>query len=184
MPSYRALRQVEFAVSLFLVSLGVFFLSAMAAVILVAKRLPVPQRLPDWLWVATALLLASSGTFYAAERAVRQERLRRMRTWMLATVIGGVAFFAVQSLGLWELCVRHLAQERPTQTWILLSLLVGLHALHVIVGLALLGLVAMRAWTGRFDHEYHLGLTLAGRYWHFLAIVWLAVLMVAVFVVR
>ncbi len=164
------------AVNLLIASLSVFFAAGIAAVLLVARRLPQSAAIPWSLWLATACLLATSTALHLACRAVRREHQTALRVWIAAASVLAVGFCAAQSFGMWELCTRHLEVRTGGQTWILLFVLVGLHAAHVFAGLGILGVVCIRAWLGRFDHEYHLGLTLTARYWHFLDAVWLAVL--------
>ena len=44
----------------------------------------------------------------------------------------------------------------------------------MIVGLALLGSIAYRAWSGRYSREYyHTPIEMTGLYWHFVDIVWI-----------
>ena len=56
------------------------------------------------------------------------------------------------------------------------AMLVLLHGLHFAGGLGVLGWVAAQTQRGRYDHEYHGGLTLAARYWTFLDVSWLVML--------
>ena len=56
------------------------------------------------------------------------------------------------------------------------AMLVLLHGLHFVGGLLLLAVVAVRTARGRYDHEYHGGLTLTSRYWTFLDVSWLVML--------
>ena len=48
----------------------------------------------------------------------------------------------------------------------------GLHALHVLGGIAILGWLARAVRGGRLDGVYHTPLELGGMYWHFVDIVW------------
>ena len=48
----------------------------------------------------------------------------------------------------------------------------GLHALHIIVGLILLGSVAWSAWRGHFSSAYYTPVEMVGLYWHFVDIIW------------
>ncbi len=48
----------------------------------------------------------------------------------------------------------------------------GLHALHMVIGITLLGVIAWLAWRGRFSAEYFTPVEIAGLYWHFVDIVW------------
>ena len=56
------------------------------------------------------------------------------------------------------------------------AMLVLLHGAHFVGGLLVLGVAAVRTARGRYDHEYHGGLTLASRYWTFLDVSWLIML--------
>jgi cytochrome c oxidase subunit III len=49
----------------------------------------------------------------------------------------------------------------------------GLHALHMIIGLGLLGTIAWMAHKGRFSSEYYTPVEMSGLYWHFVDIVWI-----------
>jgi cytochrome c oxidase subunit 3 len=49
----------------------------------------------------------------------------------------------------------------------------GLHALHMIIGLGLLGTIAWMAHRGRFSSEYYTPVEMSGLYWHFVDIVWI-----------
>ncbi len=52
-----------------------------------------------------------------------------------------------------------------------------LHALHVAGGIISLGIVTVRTIMGRYDHERHFAVDFAAQYWHFLDIVWIAMLL-------
>jgi cytochrome c oxidase subunit 3 len=52
----------------------------------------------------------------------------------------------------------------------------GLHALHMIVGLAVLGVLAWLAHRGRFSPEYNAPVEVGGLYWHFVDVVWIFLL--------
>ena len=49
----------------------------------------------------------------------------------------------------------------------------GLHAVHMIIGLGLLGTIAWMAHRGRFSSEYYTPVEMSGLYWHFVDIVWI-----------
>jgi cytochrome c oxidase subunit 3 len=49
----------------------------------------------------------------------------------------------------------------------------GLHALHMIIGLGLLGTIAWMAHKGKFSSEYYTPVEMSGLYWHFVDIVWI-----------
>jgi cytochrome c oxidase subunit 3 len=49
----------------------------------------------------------------------------------------------------------------------------GLHAFHVIVGMAILVWVLRRTIRGDFDRNYHIPVELGGLYWHLVDLVWI-----------
>jgi cytochrome c oxidase subunit 3 len=64
--------------------------------------------------------------------------------------------------------------QRTTQLFFsLYFVMTGLHALHMIVGIVILFIIAWMAHKGRFDSEYHAPVEMTGLYWHFVDIVWI-----------
>jgi cytochrome c oxidase subunit 3 len=53
--------------------------------------------------------------------------------------------------------------------------IVGLHALHVVVGLVVSAVVQLKAALGRYDGGHHRSAEAACLYWHFVDAVWLFV---------
>lgn len=49
----------------------------------------------------------------------------------------------------------------------------GLHALHMVVGLAIMTWLLWKAWSGAFTPEYYAPVEISGLYWHFVDIVWI-----------
>jgi cytochrome c oxidase subunit III len=49
----------------------------------------------------------------------------------------------------------------------------GLHALHMIVGIGVLAVLAIMAGRGKFTSQYFAPLEISGLYWHFVDIVWI-----------
>ena len=56
--------------------------------------------------------------------------------------------------------------------WIYFAM-TGLHALHMIIGLAVMSWLLYKAWRGTFTHEYFAPVEMSGLYWHFVDIVWI-----------
>lgn len=49
----------------------------------------------------------------------------------------------------------------------------GLHALHMIVGLAIMAWLLWTAYKGYYNSEYYMPVEMSGLYWHFVDIVWI-----------
>jgi cytochrome c oxidase subunit 3 len=69
----------------------------------------------------------------------------------------------------------HFRPELPEHAqlfWFLYWVMTGLHALHVIIGVGLLSVLARWAGKGRFILNYS-AVEVSGLYWHFVDIVWI-----------
>jgi cytochrome c oxidase subunit 3 len=55
-------------------------------------------------------------------------------------------------------------------------IMTGLHALHLIIGIAMLAIQAVLAWRGWFPPAYYAPVEIAGLYWHFVDVVWIFLL--------
>jgi cytochrome c oxidase subunit 3 len=49
----------------------------------------------------------------------------------------------------------------------------GLHAVHVIVGMIVIGWLIFRGTRGDFSSEYYTPVDLGGLYWHIVDLVWI-----------
>ena len=49
----------------------------------------------------------------------------------------------------------------------------GLHALHMVIGIAILLVLVVMALRGRFGASYYTPVEVTGLYWHFVDIVWI-----------
>ena len=48
----------------------------------------------------------------------------------------------------------------------------GLHALHITIGIGVIGWLLWRLKKGTIDSERYMGVELMGLYWHFVDLVW------------
>jgi cytochrome c oxidase subunit 3 len=170
---------------IFLATLTVLFLAAIVgclAVRLKATGWPPPgmPRLPAGLWLATAILAAGSATIHRALRLVRAGEGSASTRWLAVTLALGGAFLAVQGWNWWGLIRVRLTAASNLYAFTFF-MLTGLHAVHVVGGVALLAVVVARSHLGRYGSGHHPGVTYAAMYWHFLDAIW--VLLFAVLVV-
>ena len=162
---------------LFLVALGVLFVSVILGYVVVRvdngsdfipEGAPPP---PALLLVSTALLLLSSVTMQGAVRAGRTGD-RRQGPRMAFTVALAVGFLALQGIAWWQLARESLLPTDSLYAWTF-YVLTALHALHVLGGLPPMAIVTARALRGRYGPDNHRGLVYCAMYWHFLDAVWL-----------
>lgn len=175
MPGAGALGMV-----IFLASLAVLFLAAIAGYLVVRLRAtawppPGMPRLPSGLWIATLVLLACSATVHRAHRSIRLGETTATTRWLGATLGFGLLFLVVQVANWWRLISLDMGIHARNLYAFTFYMLTGLHAAHVVGGLVLLGVVSWRASRGRYGSGHHPGVTYAEMYWHFLDAVWIVV---------
>lgn len=136
-----------------------------------------PQAIfPPVFAFSTVMLGLGSLALSQAVQAVRRERQRRFRGWLLGALAFGTLFVAAQLIGLNWLMHRQSPDEAATGVEPFVAVCASLHALHFFVALLFLAFVLARAEAGRYDHEYYWGVTVCAWFWHMLGIVWLAIL--------
>lgn len=123
--------------------------------------------------IFTALLLASSLSFFIAERSHARHRFRHARLWLAVTLVLGLSFLLGQAHEYYKLIVQGLAPssgEFGTGFYTL----TGFHGLHVLLGLITLTILFAFSCAGRLRGQHQV-LAAAGIYWHFVDAVWLGV---------
>ena len=131
---------------------------------------PDQPRLPVLLpGVNTGAMAASSAALAVAQRALQAGRHRACGAWLALAAFLGATFLSLQLAvwsGLWRAGLRPSGGTYPSAFYGLTAL----HALHVVVGLVALGMLAARARAGRAEQ---LGVDLWAWYWHAVGAVWL-----------
>lgn len=169
---------------IFLATLAVLFVAAIVGYLFVrlkAADWPPPgmPRLPAGLWLASFVLLAASAAIHSSLRTIRMDERTASTRWLSITLGLGIAFLAVQSWNWWGLIRLHLTAGSNLYAFTFF-MLTGLHAAHVIGGIALLAVVLSRARRGRYGSGHHPGVTYAAMYVHFLDAIWLLLFAVMV----
>ena len=136
---------------------------------------PTPREVLKVPILITVLLLSSSGTITAAERALKHGRVRAFAMWWLATILLGVAFLVGTALEWRELITEHHLTIRTNLFGTTFYSLVGLHATHVLVGLIALTVVMLLTAAGKVTQEHAWRTVVLGLYWHFVDVVWVVV---------
>ena len=132
----------------------------------------------------TAVLLLSSLTMALAVHASQTGRRRSLIAYLLSTMILGATFLGVKYVEYSEKFAHHLVpgphfmHEGPQAQHVELFMgfyfaMTGMHALHMLIGMGILGTLVVMAWRGRFSPAYHAPVVVSGLYWHFVDIVWI-----------
>ena len=111
----------------------------------------------------TFVLITSSWFMVMALQAIQQGDQARMKSWLLATILGGSFFLGVQVYEYIEL-VDHGALPNVDIFWSTFYAMTGFHGFHVFVGIVWLICAYVGALRGSFTKENYLRLELAGLY--------------------
>ena len=98
----------------------------------------------------TLVLIGSSLTMAMGVYSAAIGKKNRVVGFILATILLGSVFLGVKYFEM-----------------------TGLHALHMVIGLGIMSVIAFMAWRKTFDAEYYTPVEVAGLYWHFVDIVWI-----------
>jgi cytochrome c oxidase subunit III len=134
----------------------------------------------------TAVLIFSSLTMALAVRAAQTGQPARTQVmWLVGTMILGTVFLGVKVIEYADKFEHHIvpgphfdksAWTHPAgveQFYSLYFIMTGLHALHMIIGIGLMTVIAIMAWRKHFDRTYYTPVEVSGLYWHFVDIVWI-----------
>src|SRR5262245_9091228 len=136
--------------------------------------------------VNTGILIFSSFTMALAVRAAQLSRSRAVVLFLALTIVLGAAFLGIKAIEYGDKFAHHHVpgqagfhlEGAPNQAhgqmyFCLYFAMTGLHALHMIVGVGLLAVMAGMAAKGRFSADNHNAIECTGLYWHFVDIVWI-----------
>jgi len=166
----------KFAIWLFLATEVMFFSGLIGAYVILrtgAETWPNPaDRLAvDLTALNTFILITSSWlmvkALFAAHHGDRGGTLR----WLAATIVGGAIFVGVQVYEYFEL-IGHGHLPNVDIFWSTFYIMTGFHGLHVVVGVIWLIAAWFKTLNGGYSQRDHVGLELAGLYWHFVDLVW------------
>jgi cytochrome c oxidase subunit 3 len=137
--------------------------------------------------INTAVLLGSSYVMALAVHAAREGQTKSLVRRLLLTIVLGLIFIGIKFTEYTIEYHEHLVPQlnyaavspegaaRPAQTQLFMTfyfMMTGLHAVHMIAGLCVLGVLAYFAHRNKFSPAYHNPIELAGLYWHFIDMVW------------
>ncbi len=121
----------------------------------------------------TTVLLLSSFFMNRAETAMSHGDRRGFFIGSGVTVFLGLLFVA-GVLGVeWPSAIAEGVTPSVDAAGAIFFMMTGMHALHVISGLVILGTVMRKGAMGVYSSEKHWGVEAAAVYWHFVDVVWI-----------
>lgn len=143
-----------------------------------SKKLDVPLGA-----INTAVLLTSSLTMALAVRAAQLKQRRPLVLLLAATAILGAVFLGVKAVEWRHDFHEHLIPgpnfrfdsahfAEAQMFFVIYFLMTGLHAIHLIIGIGIVGLYAL--WCGRAARvgSRETQVEVVGLYWHFVDLMW------------
>ena len=118
--------------------------------------------------INTLVLLTSSLMAVLAHQAAQKGNGPRAANFLWLTILGAVMFVGIKSVE-WTLEISHGFVLTKSPFWSFYYCAAGLHALHVIAGATIMGIVAIDARKGKELQRVEL----IGIYWHFVDVVWI-----------
>jgi heme/copper-type cytochrome/quinol oxidase subunit 3 len=118
----------------------------------------------------TLLMLASAATVTAGAAAARAGLRRRTLGLLAATAALGVAFLVGQYLEFDGLAHERQVPLTADHAAALFYVITGYHGLHVVAGVVLLGVLALRSARATAPNT---SLAVAALYWQFVDVVWI-----------
>jgi len=139
---------------------------------------PTPKQVLETPIFYTFCLLYSSFTIHRAAKLLeRGRRVPFLAWWLLTIVLGGLFLFGTGQE--WHRLIYERGLTVSTNLFgTTYYSLVGLHASHLIAGLAMLVVVLSFAVRGRVDQEHSARIQVLSMYWHFVDAVWVVVFIV------
>ncbi|HVZ60151.1 MAG TPA: cytochrome c oxidase subunit 3 family protein [Terriglobales bacterium] len=133
--------------------------------------------------VNTVVLLCSSFTMVVAVWAAQTGNRRLLVMFLIITMILGIGFEGFKGLEYfrhfeegslpgpyWHLDVAN--PFRVQMFFLIYFIMTGVHAIHLAIGIILLGVLAWFSHKGKYSANYYTPIENAGLYWHFVDIVW------------
>ena len=134
--------------------------------------------------INTAVLITSSLTMALAVHAAQLGQRRLLMIFLVVTMVLGTVFLGIKAVEYYHKFAEHhvpgatfqFEREHQRHAQIFFSLyfiMTGLHAIHMIIGIAVLLVMWIWAWRGRITSDYAAPIEISGLYWHFVDIVWI-----------
>ena len=124
--------------------------------------------------VSTFDLLMSSLWMVLALAAVQRGDMKWAKVWLLGVAVGGAIFLGFQTYEFTSF-VREGLTLQTNLFGCTFFVLTGTHGAHVAVGVLWMLTLWTRALQGKLGPQHALTVEIAGLYWHFVDVVWIAI---------
>lgn len=173
LPSVRKVAMI----SLIAAESALFCIFLVAYIFYLGKSLnpPFPSQILELPTFASVALLSSSATIVFAEKALHRRQSEKFYLWWLVTILLGVIFLGYTAYEWYKFIYYYHFTLATNVFGSTFYSLIGLHASHVIVGLALLLLVLTMSLMGKLNTAHYEHVEMVSWYWHFVDAIWVVV---------
>lgn len=136
--------------------------------------------------INTIVLLLSSFLVALGVRSTQVGNRRLLMLCLAGTIVLGAVFLGIKGAEYYD---HYLSGQVPGVLFeyegttpgiakqvelflVLYFTMTATHALHMIIGMAIMGFLLYKAWQGRYGTEYFTPVELGGLYWHFVDLIW------------
>jgi cytochrome c oxidase subunit III len=135
--------------------------------------------------INTGILLTSSFSMALAVRSAQTGKRAWLALLLVITMFLGVAFLGIKGSEYLQKINENFFPGSPNFSFpgkdpqavrlffSLYFVMTGLHAIHMIVGILLIGVMALRALFKQITPQHYMPVEMLGLYWHFVDIVWI-----------
>ncbi len=122
--------------------------------------------------INTLVLITSSYFVVMAVAAIRRGAAGHCTRWLILAVLSGSVFVWIK---LAEFAAKHAEGiTLSTNTFYMFYLsLTFFHFMHVLMGMVILSVVALKAYRGAYNAQEHTGVETGASYWHMVDLVWI-----------
>lgn len=131
-------------------------------------------EIPTAFYISSVVILLSSVTMQMAQSAVKKNKLKSVKTYLILTFALGVIFTFCQFFGwsnLTDAGVYFVDRTNPSGSFF--YALTGLHLAHLAFGLLALLVTSGKSILEKYNSGNYLGISLCAIYWHFLDGLWI-----------
>jgi cytochrome c oxidase subunit 3 len=144
------------------------------------------QRIPGV--INTVVLLISSWTMVMAVHAAQTNQKAKLKMYLVLTIICACIFLGIKYYEYAHKFEEHLLpgmfyRHQPGDSlpnshgyatfFAFYFMMTGLHGIHIIIGIALLTWLWVKADKGHFSSSYYTPVDLVGLYWHIVDMIWI-----------
>jgi cytochrome c oxidase subunit III len=134
--------------------------------------------------INTVVLITSSVTMALAIRSMQLDRKRAALINLFATLALASVFLVIKyfeyahKFELGQLpgkfyTFEGIAGSNPHVFFSVYFMMTGLHGIHVLIGMGVIGWIAYRTSRGQFSSQYYTPIELTGLYWHLVDLIWI-----------